>query len=285
MSKLTVTALLDIARAEIGYHEKKSNSNLDDKTANSGDKNYTKYGRDLYNAGYYNGNKNGYAWCDQYVDWCFYQAAGRDPVKAQAVQYQSGPLGAGCVFSARYYQDAEHYGQEPKVGAQIFFENFDHTGIVESFNGSTITTIEGNKDNQVCRCTYLRSNLKVEGYGYPNYETESEEPAQTPISLKKGDVVKVSYGARTYTGVILSSWVYDTTFTVMEVSGERAVIGLNGKVTAAMNIADLEKVGTEKVMYSQKFIVQTEGEHSFSEPEIKSRLDSLGATVTVTEQK
>lgn len=43
--KRTVKNLLDIARGEIGYHEKKTNANLDQKTApNDGAGNYTKYG-------------------------------------------------------------------------------------------------------------------------------------------------------------------------------------------------------------------------------------------------
>ena len=53
----TASKLIKIAEAELGYHEKASNSNLDSKTANSGNNNYQKYGRDLYKAGYYNGNK------------------------------------------------------------------------------------------------------------------------------------------------------------------------------------------------------------------------------------
>ena len=66
----TATQLVKIAEAEIGYHEKASNSNLDSKTANSGSKNYTKYGRDLFNAGFFNGNKNGFDWCAQFPTWC-----------------------------------------------------------------------------------------------------------------------------------------------------------------------------------------------------------------------
>ena len=38
----TATQLVAIAEAEIGYHEKASNSNLDSKTANSGKGNYAK---------------------------------------------------------------------------------------------------------------------------------------------------------------------------------------------------------------------------------------------------
>ena len=36
-----------IAKNEIGYLEKKSNSQLDSKTANAGSNNYTKYWRDI----------------------------------------------------------------------------------------------------------------------------------------------------------------------------------------------------------------------------------------------
>jgi len=54
-----------------------------------------------------------------------------------------------------------------------------------------------------------------------------------------GASVTVRSGARTYTGESLMWYVYTIPYTVMEVSGDRAVIGLNGVVTAAMNINDL----------------------------------------------
>ena len=73
-----VEKLLSVAAAEIGYLEKQSNSQLDDKTANAGYNNYTKYARDLDALGVYNFPKNGYAWCDMFVDWCFVQAFGLD---------------------------------------------------------------------------------------------------------------------------------------------------------------------------------------------------------------
>ena len=64
--------LLATAIAEVGYLEKKTNKNLDSKTANAGYNNYTKYARDLDAiSGFYNGKKQGYAWCDMFVDWCF----------------------------------------------------------------------------------------------------------------------------------------------------------------------------------------------------------------------
>ena len=38
-----IDKLIATAEAELGYLEKKSNKNLDDKTANAGSSNYTKY--------------------------------------------------------------------------------------------------------------------------------------------------------------------------------------------------------------------------------------------------
>lgn len=72
MSKCYASAVLKVAEGEIGYLEKASNSQLDDKTANAGNKNYTKYARDFDQKypSWYNGKKNGFAWCDMFVDWC-----------------------------------------------------------------------------------------------------------------------------------------------------------------------------------------------------------------------
>ena len=39
----SIDKVLTIARQEIGYMEKRSNSQLDSKTANAGSSNYTKY--------------------------------------------------------------------------------------------------------------------------------------------------------------------------------------------------------------------------------------------------
>lgn len=179
---ITVKELLKIAAAQIGYKEKETNAQLDNPTANAGDDNWTKYARDLHAAGYYNGNKNGYAWCDVFVDWCFYQLCGKDAAKAQAVQCQTGPYGAGCYWSLKYYKDqGRYFTANPQPGDQIFFGNVDHTGIVESVTADTITTIEGNASNQVKRITYKRSNSYITGFGRPKYEQEAAEE-ETPAA-------------------------------------------------------------------------------------------------------
>lgn len=183
----SVKQLLDVARAELGYLEKASNAQLDDKYANAGSGNFTKYARDLNAAGYYNGNKNGFAWCDVFVDWCFYMATGKDKTKAQAQEYQTGELGAGCVYSAGYYKQAKRWVKAPAAGDQIFFLDSDgeegHTGLVEKVERTTITTIEGNRENCVKRYTYSVNDRSIAGYGRPKYyENGTAETTTQPAS-------------------------------------------------------------------------------------------------------
>ena len=64
----------------------------------------------------------------------------------------------------------------------------------------------------------------------------------TKTTFKKGDKVKVNKGAKTYSGGGLASYVYNNTYDVIEVRGDRIVIGLGSAVTAAMNAKDLKKV-------------------------------------------
>lgn len=181
MSHLYVEDVLRIAAAEIGYHEKDSDANLDSKTApNDGNGNHTKYARDLHAAGYYNGDKCGYAWCDAFYDWCLYQAAGRDGAYAQKAQCQTGDCGAGCWYSAQYYMaQGRFYTTGPKPGDQIFFNDFEHTGLVERVEGTVITTIEGNTGNAVARRTYQIGSKSIDGFGRPRYDSK-------PVDIGEG---------------------------------------------------------------------------------------------------
>lgn len=180
----TAKQLVSIADAEIGYHEKASNSNLDIKTANSGKGNYTKYSRDLHKAGYYNGNKQGFDWCDQFVDWCFYQLCGSKD-KAEYLECQTGNYGAGCGFSMKYYKAAGRFDGNPKVGDQIFFKytndssTADHTGIVVRVTDSLVETIEGNSGGEVKRKAYQRTDKTIIGYGHPRYDAEPKKTVVT----------------------------------------------------------------------------------------------------------
>ena len=58
-------------------------------------------------------------------------------------------------------------------------------------------------------------------------------------SIQEGSKVKVAKGAKTYNGKSLAAFVYSGIYTVMELAGDRAVIGRGGVVTAAVNAKDL----------------------------------------------
>ena len=178
-----VDKVIAIALAEVGYREKASNAFLDDPLANAGSGNWTKYARDLAAAGYYNGNKNGYAWCECFVDWCFWKAFGPD---GQRIQCQTGDLGAACIYSMQYYQQQGRCDQNPRAGDQVFFYGggtVGHTGIVVEVSESSITVVEGNSSDRVQKLSYPRSSGSIAGYGHPWYEKASaapEEPQPAP---------------------------------------------------------------------------------------------------------
>lgn len=177
----TASKLIEIAKAEIGYHEKASNANLDSKTANSGSKNFTKYGRDLFKAGFFNGNKNGFDWCAQFPTWCVWKLTDEDRKKAESILCVAGTLSAGCGFAMNYYKKAGRFDKNPKVGDQIFFKytndnsTADHTGIVVRVTDKLVETIEGNSGNEVKRKAYQRNDKTIIGYGHPRYDAEPKK--------------------------------------------------------------------------------------------------------------
>lgn len=178
------STVIDIATAEIGYLEKKSNKNLDDKTANAGYNNYTKYGRDMHNI-YPSVMDFPAAWCDCFVDWCFYKAYG----VANAKSLLGGNFDDYTVASAQLYKNKNAwYTSNPKVGDQIFFKNSSgticHTGLVIQIDSKYIYTIEGNTSSDegviangggVYRKKYSKSYSRIAGYGRPKYDAEPTE--------------------------------------------------------------------------------------------------------------
>ena len=181
--------LLAVARAEIGYLEKATNAQLEDKTANAGSGNFTKYAAYLDSLGIYNFPKNGYAWCDMFVDWSFVTAFGLGTALAMTNQPMGG-YGAGCTGSANYYKQAgRFFTSDPQPGDQIFFSNdggrnMVHTGIVEKVENGRVYTIEGNTSSAAGvvpnggavrdKCYYL-TNSRIAGYGRPDWSLVEED--------------------------------------------------------------------------------------------------------------
>lgn len=197
--------VIAVALDEVGYLEKETNSNLDDDTANAGDANYTKFARDLDNLGFYNGKKNGYAWCDVFVDWCFVTAYGM--AAALALTFQptkaANNCGAGCKYSRQYYQNNGRLFDTPQPGDQIFFYSSDkttisHTGLVYAVDKTYVYTVEGNTSSAsgvvanggaVNKKKYKLTYDRLAGYGRPAYDVEYKADS-TPVT-------KYTLGSRT----------------------------------------------------------------------------------------
>lgn len=173
---ITPKQVLTLAAKYIGYKEKASNKDLYSFEGNAGKGNYTMFQEELAKAGFWNNNKQGYEWCTSFVAWCFWRLCGN--VEAKRILCLTGDYGASCVSWAKYYAEQARLFTKPKVGDQFFQRGSDgkpcHTGIVESVNGNTFVTIEGNYGNAVQRVTrYLGST--VYGFGRPKYTAESED--------------------------------------------------------------------------------------------------------------
>lgn len=194
MADKWASTIIRLAKAELGYKEKASNADLDSKTANAGNKNFTKYARDLDNVSYFNTNKQGYEWCTIFVNWCFYKAFGKETAWATLYQPSTNKTnyGAGCIYAVKQYKAANRYFTLPRIGDQIFFGqdgDEDHTGIVIAYDDTTVTTIEGNSSNMVKMNTQkLKGDpvRRVAGFGRPNYD--GGDPYVIHI-VKKGDTL------------------------------------------------------------------------------------------------
>lgn len=197
-----IDKLLSLAAAEVGYLEKKSNADLDDKIANAGHANYTKYARDLDAIkGFYNGRKQGSSWCDVFVDWLFVMTFGVELALKLLCQAMGG-CGAGVKYSAQYFMAKGRFFETgPKPGDQIFFVkrkgltiiSWLHTGIVEKVSGSYVYTIEGNTSGTggvvsngggVCRKVYDLNDVSIGGYGRPDWNLVKEDNEMTEKEIE-----------------------------------------------------------------------------------------------------
>ncbi|MEI6034516.1 MAG: CHAP domain-containing protein [Verrucomicrobiae bacterium] len=125
--------LVTIARAELGAHETSNNQG-------PGIQKYwgaTSYGPEGY--------ANREPWCAAFVAWCVFLYLGgatkRRPQSAAVRDWVPAALRLGWkVFGPR---DGLFF---PRAGDIVVF-TFSHIGIVEDFDGTHITTIEGNTDD------------------------------------------------------------------------------------------------------------------------------------------
>lgn len=205
--------VIDAALSEVGYLEKASKNNLDDKIANAGSGNYTKYSRDLAKYPYFNGTKQGAAWCAVFVAWCFVEAYGKDAALKLLCQptKPANNAGAGCKYARNYFNSkGQLHTSNPQPGDVIFFYSKDkseiqHTGLVYKVDSSKVYTVEGNTSGAsgvisngggVCKKSYSLSYERLAGYGRPAYGTVTAPATNTNTSSNQ-TITSTSY--TTYT--------------------------------------------------------------------------------------
>ena len=171
-----IRKLISVATAEIGYCEKASDSQLDSKTANTGQANYTKYWRDI------DPGLQREPWCAGFVSWCFMQAFGLEEAKRLLRHWPY----IYCPALANLF----NLDSNPQVGDIIlFYRNceFAHTGIVVAVDNDNITTIEGNtygadsiiaNGYKVCLKQYNLSDIPRSKFAHIDYASISTDSTQ-----------------------------------------------------------------------------------------------------------
>jgi len=89
----------------------------------------------------------------------------------------------------------------------------------------------------------MAARLKAAGYDtYITTQggTSAGQPSAPPVAaIKVGSKVRVKQGAKTFTGGNLASFVYNNVYDVIQVQGDRVVIGQGKAITAAVHKDDL----------------------------------------------
>ena len=205
-----VDKVIAIAQAEVGYLEKSYSAYrenpavLDKKTEGAGSDNYTKYGRDMHRV-YPAVMDFPAAWCDCFVDWCFWEAYG----VANAKSLLGGNFDDYTVASVELYKSkGAYYRSGPQVGDQIFFKNSSggvcHTGLIYRVTSTTIYTIEGNTSSAagvvanggcVAYKQYPIGYSRIDGFGRPNYDKNGSGAGSKSIDVIAKEVINGYWGS------------------------------------------------------------------------------------------
>lgn len=168
-----IDVAISIAESYLGYHE--------------GANNKTIFGDTMHKIQPSNMDANA-AWCDAFVDFVILKTCehfGKGAETARMVL--CGDFDDYTYNSVALYKKAGRWSNTAHRGDQIFFGGSGHTGIVESVNGGTVHTIEGNKGDEVRRGSYSVNSPSIIGYGRPRYDLITGKLTANDMPLiKKG---------------------------------------------------------------------------------------------------
>lgn len=179
----TAEKVIKTAINEVGYLEKKTNAELESKTANVGKGNFTKYAEYLDSIEFFNTPKNGYDWCAVFIAWLFVQAFGA-AAALKLLHLPMKSMGASCTYLAgRFKANGRLFAADPQVGDLGLFtsdggKTYYHVGIVKKVDSIYVYTVEGNTSGAsgviangggVFEKKYLKTNSKIR-YARPEYD-------------------------------------------------------------------------------------------------------------------
>lgn len=189
----TLKNLINTALSEEGYIEKQSNKDLDSKTANKGNQNYTKYARDVNTAGLM--GCQGQPWCCTLQFWLEMQEFGVEEALKHWNMARSSYVGYNCFATYNAFKKAGKVGMTPKLGAVVIF-NFSHAGRVvkiyskngqkwwDCLEGNTSSNLSDRNGGQVKLKARPWDDSSVKGFCYIDYK---EEPAEYDMGWHHDD--------------------------------------------------------------------------------------------------
>lgn len=200
VSKVTkeqaINAVIKTAQNEVGYLEKKTNSQLDSKTANAGYNNYTKYWRDV------KPEWNGSYWCATFISWIFMKTFGLATAKKLLKHWPY----VYCPDMKSYFT----LNANPKVGDIVIFYRsgeFKHTGLVTKVQGDQFWTIEGNTSGLsdvvangggVFAKSYYNSKLPGTKFCTPDYSIVTSILSSTTTSTTISTTTSTTTNVKNY---------------------------------------------------------------------------------------
>lgn len=213
----SLNELISLARSEEGYVEKASNKNLDSKTGNRGTNNYTKYSRDVNNAGLR--GCQGQAWCATSAFWLDLKTFGVDKALQLWNMNRYTYVGYSCFSTYNVFAACGKVGKTPKLGALVVF-TFSHMGRVlriytqngityfDCWEGNTSSNLNDRNGGMVKIKKRRADDSTIKGFCYIDYDSVTPE-----IDISKSGWVQEDGGWRFYLGninqPIRNDWYWD----------------------------------------------------------------------------
>ena len=186
--------IITILNSQIGYKETGTNITK-----------YSKYFDTSKKDGgawqFFNTKKQSSEWCAILVLWAFCQIIGPDKTRAfLGLPAPANNCAAGCKFFYDYLKNKGYKVEKTKgaPGSIVFFNTKSakcgHVGMIVDIKDGKYYTVEGNKSNQVKKCSYVINSSTIYAICTPDYETLEQttpEPVTGPrvYIVKKGDTI------------------------------------------------------------------------------------------------